>query len=438
MKLTRTFFILLCILLILSVILFSIQKELIQEGLTGDYPDGLNEVKKFENDTKYGNQSSYIKQILPLQNFIVSPKGNQGIKASHPDISMLPICQYTIKSSYNSACSGTKGYITNEMLMYVLSRGCRFVDFEIAYVSGKPHVIYPDYGSIVKIDKHKIVPLDNILKTAVTYGISNTLDLPKNFKDPLFIHLRVHPDPSYNHLYQDIASSIYRNIGPNFLYNSSTVTNGFTSDTVVEGLTVAPPPQSTLNTQLVTTKQSNTTKNITTTPLNKTKTVFDVNKTTMNDIMGKVIILFDNNYDPNWRNASKCNPKEKNCYDLNNLVHIETGIGNVTINSQTGISTQQQTPIQIGKDGISSLNQTLRLIFPETDMAIMNMAIMNQTKNSKPSNTANPDFKNLAMNWSCNFITNRFYIQDTNLRAYEDFFNQQQTAIVPLSYLKKK
>jgi hypothetical protein len=187
--------------------------------------------------------------------------------------------------------------------------------------------------------------------------------------------------------------------------------------------------------KVVTTNKPNkvvTTNKPTATPTtNSTNNRIDINKTKMRDIMGKVIILLDNNYDPNWRTKSKCDSKKKNCYDLNNFVHIETGIGNATINSPTTILNQSKIPINIGNDGISSMNQNLQFIFPDSDMAILN-----QTKGSNASKTSNPDFTNIMLNWSCNFITNCFYKQDNNLRAYEDFFNEQQTAIVPFSYVK--
>jgi len=427
MKLTRTFFILLCILFVLCTILFSIQKNFIQEGLTGDDPVCLAEAQKFENDIKYGNKASYIK-IIPLKNFVLSSNAHQGIAAAYPNVSSLPICQYTVKSSYNSACSGSSGNISNEMLMYVLSRGCRFIDLEIANVSGVPYVVSPNYNSVVSIDATKIVPLSNILQTAVTYGITNSSGSAPNYSDPLFIHMRVHPDPSYNLIYQDIASCIQQNIGSN-LYQLSTIKSGFVPNIDIEPFTTNKP-----NT-LVTTIKPNalvTTNTPTAAPkTNQTNNTIDINKTKMSDIMGKVIILLDNNYDPNWRTKSKCDSKKKNCYDLNNFVHIETGLGNATINSPTTILNQSKMPINIGNDGMSSMNQNLQFIFPDSDMGILN-----QTKGSNLSKTSNPDFTNIMLNWSCNFITNCFYIQDDNLRAYEDFFNEQQTAIVPFSYVK--
>jgi hypothetical protein len=447
-----------------------IQKKIIQEGLTSENSEGVKETKVFENDPKFGNNSSYIK-ILPLINLVSSSNSISGIMGSMPNISELPISQYTIKSSYNSACSGKSGIITNEMLIYVLSRGCRFIDFEIKNISGKPYVVCPNYSSNVPIDINKIKPLDDILETAVTYGMTDSPGSAKNYNDPLFIHLRISPDASYNYLYQDIASSIYNKIGDK-LYNFSSIQSGFVSNIDIEPFATKTPtktptmtpttfkPNTVVNTlvnKVPTTIKPNTLVNKVPTTIkpntlvNKVPTTIkpniipstvlnineknnriDINKIKMSEIMGKIIILLDYNYDTNWKNKSKCSSGKKNCYDLNNFVHIETGIGNATINSPTTILKQSQMPIQIGKDGILTMNSILQFIFPDSDIAILK-----QTKLSNTSNAPNPDFTNLMLNWSCNFITNRFYIQDNNLHTYEDFFNKHQTAILPLSYVKK-
>ena len=270
MKLTRTFFILLCLLFVLCTILYSLQKNFIQEGLTGDDPVSLAEAQKFDNDRKYGNKASYIK-ILPLKNFVLSSNNNQGIAAAYPNLSSLPICQYTVKSSYNSACSGSSGNISNEMLKYVLSRGCRFIDLEIANVSGVPYVVSPNYNSVVSIDTTKIVPLSNILQTAVTYGITNSPGSAPNYSDPLFVHMRIHPDPSYNLIYQDIASSIQQNIGSN-LYQHPTIKSGFVPTVDIEPFTTNKPNKVVTTNKPTATPTTNSTNNRI--DINKTKIIF--------------------------------------------------------------------------------------------------------------------------------------------------------------------
>ena len=44
----------------------------------------------------------------------------------------MPLHEYCIKSSYNSACSGD--YVSANMVKEVIKRGCRFLDFEVFYI----------------------------------------------------------------------------------------------------------------------------------------------------------------------------------------------------------------------------------------------------------------------------------------------------------------
>ena len=44
----------------------------------------------------------------------------------------LPLMDFCIKGSYNSAFTGK--FINVDMLIYQLSRGCRFFDFEVFYI----------------------------------------------------------------------------------------------------------------------------------------------------------------------------------------------------------------------------------------------------------------------------------------------------------------
>ena len=44
----------------------------------------------------------------------------------------MPLHEYCIKSSYNTARSGD--YVSSQMIEAVLKRGCRFLDFEVFYI----------------------------------------------------------------------------------------------------------------------------------------------------------------------------------------------------------------------------------------------------------------------------------------------------------------
>ena len=54
-------------------------------------------------------------------------KENVTINSIHKNDTHLPLSQYVIKASYNSALTGN--YVNKDMIKYILSRGCRFLDF---------------------------------------------------------------------------------------------------------------------------------------------------------------------------------------------------------------------------------------------------------------------------------------------------------------------
>lgn len=379
MKLNKYFLFLFMILIVLCAALYFIGNPQYREGLSTDTNnDAVAEAQGYVNNKQYAGASGYIK-ILPMSNSVLNSTPARGIMSSYPDITDMPISQYLVKSSYNSACSGTGRSISNEMLKYVLSRGCRFIDFEISNINDVPYVVFSDPTAIVPIDKNKISKLDDILKTAMTYGLGDADGHAPNYKDPLFINLRINPDST---IYQKVASSIYANVG-NQLY-------GF------EGTGVEP---------------------------------VDVNVTKMSDIMGKAVIIMDPNYNTKWRSQSECSGSTMvKCYDLSNFVHLESGNNIIKTTSPSLLSAQIQTPIIPISDSLGVSNTGVQIILPEDDRGLLNTV--------KTAAGSNPDLKTIVLGWSCNFITNRFYIQDDAFRKYESLFNSQRLGIVPLSYVR--
>jgi hypothetical protein len=141
---------------------------------------------------------------------------SSGISANINSTTMkTPLNQLCIKASYNTAYSGK--YISDIMVNYVLSRGCRFLDFEIYYLpdpsgnyttcvgySVDPTAINPT------ISNTENVLFADILQTTIqnafipssssTYTVTNT-------NDPLFIHLRLKTSKEdMNLLFQSIQT----------------------------------------------------------------------------------------------------------------------------------------------------------------------------------------------------------------------------------------
>lgn len=115
----------------------------------------------------------------------------------------LPIREYCIKASYNSACSGT--FMNLDTIKYVLKRGCRFLDFELYFINQTVEVGYSDDGYTM-LSKNTL-PLADVFDCLVANGFSAP---SPNLGDPLFVQLRIRTtDPQ---AYAEIASTVHSHL----------------------------------------------------------------------------------------------------------------------------------------------------------------------------------------------------------------------------------
>jgi hypothetical protein len=99
----------------------------------------------------------------------------------------MPLVNYCIKASYNSAYDGSK--ITIDALDNVMKRGCRFLDFEIYNVSGVPSVgvgVDPEFKSLLSSNT---LPFSQIMTRIYNSAFLGSW-IP-NPRDPLFVHMRI-------------------------------------------------------------------------------------------------------------------------------------------------------------------------------------------------------------------------------------------------------
>ena len=118
----------------------------------------------------------------------------------------LSLNQFCMKGSHNTAYIHNS--ISSEMVKYVLSRGCRVLDFEVYYLqdttSGTPspyeaRVGYNADNTAVNSTSKNTVPLRDILENTLQFAFTNQIwTAPDNasytcpnIKDPLFIQLRM-------------------------------------------------------------------------------------------------------------------------------------------------------------------------------------------------------------------------------------------------------
>jgi hypothetical protein len=98
----------------------------------------------------------------------------------------LPLREYFIKASMNSAYD-KNGSMRLDTLTNVMSRGCRFLDFEIYSVKGAPVVAYSSAGDKGSFESSNYLALNDVLNKISTSAFSSVSPNPE---DPLFLFLR--------------------------------------------------------------------------------------------------------------------------------------------------------------------------------------------------------------------------------------------------------
>ena len=308
---------------------------------------------------KEQNKEGYLNGKTPEQelNNIKNTDINMSVRSINSAYTQYPLSQYMIKGSYNSAI--TKNYVSLDMLQYVLSRGCRFIDFEVFYLDGKPMVSYSNDPNFAVLETNNRLLLDNVLASAV----ANAFNSPSpNKDDPLFIQLRIKSNDTI--IYNEVAKSI----------------------------------NNTLITRLYKDKITKTTK--------------------LSDIMGKVVLVMDRTINYKYKDFTKCpDPNDKTCYDLTNFINIESGSDFMRTSDYTTITNKSLNPPTINNNNVTTDLQYIQIVTPDVTS----------------SSVSNPDSMNLIKNYGCQVILYSFYNKDEALTAYEELFNNNLYAIVPMA-----
>ena len=155
------------------------------------------------------------KELPKLESFIA--KAPLSMKDS--GVLTLPINQYFIKASWNTAYNG-KNTMDLNMITFVLTRGCRFLDFEVYSMTdektkNKPVVGYSvssngnSYTSNYQTESNNTVDLADVFKVIS----KNAYYSVPNPSDPLIIQLRVKSNipELYQNMVLDISNSLTKN-----------------------------------------------------------------------------------------------------------------------------------------------------------------------------------------------------------------------------------
>ena len=264
----------------------------------------------------------------------------------------LPLREFCIKGSFNSAMSGN--YVNVGMLETVIGRGCRFVDLNVVSLNGKTSVISTAENNNSTQDSANSILFQDAIDKITSKAFTNACP---NSEDPFFIYLRVLPPDisggtKITDFYDDIKNTVIniKNRHADAVTGSTILANLLKKTVIILDKTTVPDY---LNTSL--------------------KTIYNMIgggdtmvKNTYLEIAGRCVVL------PNILDAEK-------------------------------------------KDGISTNISGLQFIYPD-----------NYDNN-------NPNLNYFVKNYGVQFAPNRFYIHDANFTVYEEFFNKERSAFIPLA-----
>ena len=179
------------------------------------------EKEGYENTTTASVQDGYDCAVTiknDLKNRLKNVEDNSGNYSP----GAMYLQNYAIKSSMNTAYNGKEN--STDMINYVLTRGCRFIDFEV--------YLYKDENrAVVSVSKNKdtdFLPLDNTLSLSDALYYTNMYAFNStcpNYGDPLFIQIRpkVKINEEKKSICDKINSAISDNLSPRY---SGVVSNG--------------------------------------------------------------------------------------------------------------------------------------------------------------------------------------------------------------------
>lgn len=142
-----------------------------------------------------------------------------GINSTQTSLLNTLICNFFIKSSYNSCATGnfSNGWVNTCALEYVIKYGCRVLDFEIYSVGGAAVVATSNSVKNNEKGTYNSLPVFQVFETIKNKAISmsmSTANCP-NPSDPLFLHFRIKTEQQS--IYDELANHIVEYFGSNLL-----------------------------------------------------------------------------------------------------------------------------------------------------------------------------------------------------------------------------
>lgn len=280
----------------------------------------------------------------------------------------LPIREFIVKSSYNSAISGL--YASKETLKLVLQRGCRFIDLEIFSRNDTEYVSYsgdPEYKSMgtENVSENRL-KLADALNTVAGSAFSSPTP---STNDPLFILIRI----------KDNTTPIYKRIAKH-------INNAFSKILFKETFNSGTP---------------------------------------LRDLKGRVVIFLDTLSAPKWNEYDKCDSKLTNeCLDK--VVHLEAGTTNFPLYAYADLLTLPKVIVNRNTNNLKTDINSFMIVQPPPFDAIKPPKPADALDDWHPQFLAykfyNPgtdeltEYEALFNKYECAFVPMSVYIADSNLK----------------------
>lgn len=366
------FFIFLCLLfmiIILVSISYSVQLHTVKKNIQESFL--FSKFTKCSEATKLAPPTSMDSKLI-----IQNTEGN------------LPISQYHVFSSWNTACSGK--FVSTQQILNVLSTGCRFLDFPITNINGEPMICSPQFTNDVS---NNFISLNTAIKTSIENAFQNYITINyncnnqtntnnifnsqkytlKNFQDPLFIQLRFPKIDDENITTSPITNDYLNKVAEYVGY-------------AIKGL-----------------QYQNASSTYKLTP-----------DTTLQDLVKSVILLVDITFISNAMFEDS---------ELSNITNIVVGQSSGMMMYPFQVLLKS-TPKNI--PSIQNLNSSSNFSF--------NMAIPDSKYNIEPSIE---QVMELAAYYNVQFVPFLFYRSSSLLSDYINFFQKKQTAFLSIKSLTK-
>ena len=275
----------------------------------------------------------------------------------------LPLLQYCVKGSFNSAYNTSTNQIDVKLLSEIVKRGVRFLDFEIYSFQGNAVVGYcsklnPEANTIESSNAPE--DTDTLLST-----IFNKINMekPPDLTDPLFIQLRI--KSTLPALYSKIAKAIDVAFSGVLYLDSSAGQNG---------------------------------------------KWIDIRKP-LSAYRGKTIIVIDKiNTSQGYTDYADCKNNVEGCANLNTYVNLETGSDSCLSTTNTTVLQSRKKVLHIKDD-----NVTVEIDGQVPEKWTVSMP--------NPMDTVNPDIVDMIQNHGIPIVLFRFDQDDDNLAKYEKLFS---------------